>query len=258
VYLSDKGGQYLNNYISRLNATQQSLVPAYIELGRLDDALSLTDSVIRKLVEGAEGQAVDSYVLVRLDRLQKHEHWAQFWKGCILAMQSKHLEALNWLGKAYRPPVIGGRAIRLRPGATEEERRAMIRQLERTFAVDEDVADDNTRVDIMRFIMHLKLANRVEAVKHLATAFADNSTFFGPATPGIASIFTLESLPQEIPRTVPKNKQAFYYIAGISLFAANRKEEARVFLLQAIAEGPGWSYYLARTELAALDAGGSF
>ncbi len=259
VITSNRGWSYWSSYTKKLNQVQRSLAVVYVELGRLDDALALTDSVVEKLRMGAEGKTAETYLLARVDHLHKQEHWACFWKGCILTMQGAYHKAAACFDHAYSPPVAdSSRVPRLPGGTTEEERARLLRQIERALGTDEETADHNTRVNIMRFVVHLKLGSRAEALKHLGAALADNTTFFGPSTAAVAEILALETLPEEIPTAVQKNKQTYHYLAGVFLFAEDRKDEARALLVQAAAKKEWWPYYLARIELAALDAGGSF
>jgi serine/threonine protein kinase/tetratricopeptide (TPR) repeat protein len=255
VRISNRGWRYVSNYVNRLNHVQRSLATAYVELGRLGDAVALTDSVISNLHEGSEGKSVETYLLSRLDRLQRHERWAQFWKGCILTMQSAYQKALGCFDLAYTPPPESSETQRPRTGITEQQRRIL---LERALHDNEETADHNTRVNIMRFVLYLKTANNAEALKYLMAAFDENPAFFGEMTAGLAEIFTLEILPAEIPGVVSKNMEAYCYLAGVALFASGRRDEARAFLVQAAGKKSQWPSYLARSELAALDAGGSF
>jgi serine/threonine protein kinase/tetratricopeptide (TPR) repeat protein len=258
VQMSKRGWDYIARYVQKLTRLQRSLATAYVELGRLPDAVALADSVIEKLQMGSEGRTVETYLLYRLDRLKKQERWAHFWKGCVLTMQRAYQKALECFDLAYGPSLEGQGAPRPTQRLTEAQRRAMLGQIERAFGLDEETVDHNTRVNIMRYVIHLKLGNSAEAFKYIAAAFADNPAFFGVETAGMSEIFTLEALPEQIPDAVSKNTQAYCYLAGTALFAAGRRDEARVFLAQAAGKKSWWPSYLARSELAALDAGGSF
>lgn len=258
VLVSDRGWKLFSDYVGRRREVQRALAIAYVELGRFDDSLAIADSIIEKLQMGAQGRTVETHLLARADLLRRDEHWANFWKGCILTIQGAYHKALACFDRAYRPVAAEGAGRPFRERATDEERQSGLGQTEHAFDTDEEAPDDNTRVDIMRYIVHLKLGNRAGAVKCLETTLASNPTFFGPATPGLPAVFALDNLPQEIPSAVPKNKAAYSYLAGVTLFAANRRDKARAFLALAAGSESWWPYYLARSELAALDAGGSF
>jgi len=258
VLVGRKGRANWENYVKKLIQAQRSLMIAYVELGRLEDSLMLAESVIVNMRMGVEGKTLETYMLSRLDRQFHHERWTNFWKSTLLSMQGSYREAITSLDQSYGISAAEGAIPRMRPGATEEERRAVLKQIERAFGTDEETSNHNTRVNIMRFVAYLKLGDRAEALKHLAASLAENPDFFGPATPGVAAIFTREVLPDEVPDNVPKNEQIYCYIAGIALFAADRRNEARTFLVRSAGTKSWWPYNLARTELALLDAGGSF
>jgi serine/threonine protein kinase/tetratricopeptide (TPR) repeat protein len=256
VVASRRGWKFINNYVSKYGQVHRSLILIYSEQGKTRESIALLDSLAERLRLGARGSTAPDYILSRADRFRKLERWAQFWKGCFLVSQGSYDKALSSLDLAYHTPTMIGRSLP-EPAATGDEQ-SDPRLAEGVFGIDEEMLDHNTRVGVMRYVIHMKLGNRADALKNLSAAFADNPTFFGPLTRGITDIFAMAVLPEEVPAAVPKNAGAYCYLAAVSLLAAKRKDEARALLLQGVEKKLSWPRFLLQEELTALIPNSSF